>query len=132
MAWITRREYLSSRAGEVSRSVLPGKTGGQRPGAAWRITRRMVSLLTRGAAGSQNPAGPLVFEKRAESQNQGSQLPAADLPAVRRKKGFHKHLLGTAGDSHSQIYRRSSADRYISAAGEASGFGGDKWRGEKH
>ena len=50
-----------------------------------------------GAAGSQNPAGPLVFEKRAESQNQGSQLPAADLPAVRRKKGFHKHLLGTAG-----------------------------------
>ena len=49
-----------------------------------------------GAAGSQNPAGPLVFEKRAESQNQGGQLPAADLPAVRRKKGFHKHLLGAA------------------------------------
>ena len=50
-----------------------------------------------GSAGSQNSAGPLIFKKRAESQNQVSELSAADLPAVRRKKGFHKHLLGTAG-----------------------------------
>ena len=58
MAWITRREYLSSRAGEVSRSVLPGKTGGQRLGAAWRITRRTVSLLTRAPQAARTLLAP--------------------------------------------------------------------------